>query len=245
MIESSQVLGSAVGAKRVHTTITKVVIIGCCLCITGIADVVRSQTATQRSNSLSDSYMLESVKQHHELEVGYEKAVRAKVASRKAVYHLGEMASIDTAVLNTSQQPVFVLRSDPYDVLVKTLSGRSVQLGFAIIVDSKLEPASFARLDPGEMSSQSFHFIIGCRTFNGDVGRSRKSWQVPTEDRIEFENNLFTDMGNGCIDVTRPGTYTIAVQHWNNHVMVSRSASGPKTATGELISPVFRITVVR
>src|SRR5262245_29970443 len=74
-------------------------------------------TSSSRTSQEQDKWA--RVKDRPELGVDIGTVATFKIASRKKIYHLGEMVNIDLALLNTSDQPIFFQRLVTAEVYYK------------------------------------------------------------------------------------------------------------------------------
>jgi hypothetical protein len=59
-----------------------------------------------------------------------------------------------------------------------------------------------------------------------------------------FEQNLFVTWGDRCLDIKRPGTYTIVAEVTNDYVVQSPCESNSKTAVGTIRSTPLTINII-
>lgn len=164
-----------------------------------------------------------------------------KLASRKAEYRLGEMITIDAAMLNVADAPVF-FRELTMVMRLQALNSKGekaevVQYVIPLMVAS---PDSYSLLKPGEMTADSYDILAGCDDRHFDISKEQFGVQ---DDRAAFERDRFVTFGQACLDVTRPGTYTLTATVNNDFVMVSPAGTPYKTAAGKISSIPITITI--
>src|SRR5205814_9504910 len=116
---------------------------------------------------------------------------------------------------------------------VHSTEGKKIHVIPVGAIDQMIIPSDFHFLKPGELGVDSFRLIVGCKSFFAALKRKDKFWKTSTEDRLDFEQNLFVDQGQACLDIKRPGVYSITAVYGNAFVVASESGSNPKTAIGK------------
>lgn len=185
---------------------------------------------------------LEASEKRPDLAIDYTKVSRVKLASRKASYRLGEMISLDVALLNTSKIPVFFHKFLQPNFYVQRGRGQFAPLLPYILIEAPTSLDSYILLQPGEMTTQSFLLLAGCdRRTSDNIARGLNE----KDSRKQFEENRFVNWGDLCMSVHHPGSYSIRVEQGNNDVVVLANSSNAKTAVGVARTNIFTINIVK
>jgi hypothetical protein len=197
----------------------------------------RSQTSSQVAGRPSAV----RVSKRPEFGVEISKVARFKVASRKTDYRLGEMITLDVAMLNVAATPVFFRDlQEPMRLEVLDERGTKVQvseyLGFYLVLSAD----SYSLLNTNEMNIASYDVIAGC---DNRVFENFNDQHEAPDDKVAFEQNQFVSFGRACLNLTRPGTYTITSIVNNEHVLAPSSGTSHKTAVGKITSLPLTITI--
>lgn len=192
------------------------------------------------------------IQERPQLGANYSRVAQFRLASRKRSYRIGEMISLDVAMLNMTDQPIFFHKLSGPAIVIKADDNKGVEIP---VTPSSIDlegviPQSYLLLNPNEVVVASFQLLAGCniegvaafdearQRLNEDVRRGQISY-----DRGVFERNLFLNWGDACLRITQPGKYTITVEMTNQHVIVSPCESKLKTATGSISSASLTITI--
>jgi hypothetical protein len=187
------------------------------------------------------------------LGVEYSSMATFKIASRKTTYHIGEMISVDLAILSTARAPVFL-----HKLLVPsiTLNARNDRGGEASIrayttILESIVPQSYELLQPSEIILGSFQLLAGCNVeglsafaqvrnkLNEEIHQNRANYQKGL-----FERDLFVNWGEACLALQQPGSFTVTVEQTNDHVIESPCEPGIRTAVGTIRSNPLTITII-
>jgi hypothetical protein len=176
-----------------------------------------------------------------DLAIEYSRVARFKVASHKQTYHIGELISLDMAVLNISEKPIFFAKISQPQFYLYDDQGQEQKVVPYIIVCLAINIDSFELLEPKIMTLESMQLLLGCddRPFNQiNDGSDDK------DDKRVFENNQFINYGRACLNIRKPGTYTIKARLRNDHVVESVDDPNVKTAVGAIESELLTIKVI-
>lgn len=166
-------------------------------------------------------------------------AAKFKLATRKTEYRLGEMFTIDTALLNASNDKGYFPSLQTWVKLqARDAKGEKAQLIRYISAQFLLTPDLYSLLGPNEMDVESFRILAGCdeRVFE-EEGREAQN------DRAAFDHDQFVSFGQACLKITRPGTYTFTATIENQHVVTAPAGPPVKTAVGTITSQPLTITI--
>lgn len=201
----------------------------------------------------STQQAVESLSARPDLGVDYARVAKFKLASRKALYRVGEMISLDLAVMNVSTEPVFFheLNRPTLEFKAQNEKKASVPINTFYTVLEGTAPTSYKQIEAGYFLSNSFELLAGCddaglRTFN----RAKK--QLEEQERVGgeaalfkglFERDLFVNWGEACFAIEKPGKYTITAEQSNDTVIVLPRGPKVKTAVGTIRSTELVITI--
>jgi hypothetical protein len=174
-----------------------------------------------------------------DLGISYVNAAKFKLASRKTNYRLGEMISLDLAMINTAKIPVYFDRLLQPNFLVRDFRGQNIDVVPYMIVEPAPVPDLYALTQPGEIMTKSFQILAGCDK------RALQSVSLQLDDKDTFERDTFVNWGDLCLRVTHPGAYKISVEQGNNNVVVSTSEPSAKTAIGVIQSTPLTIRIMK
>lgn len=185
--------------------------------------------------------MLDRSENRPDLGIEYATAAKLKLASRKTKYRLGEMISLDLAMLNTTKTPVFFYRLLQPNFDVSDHRGNSVDIVPYLIVEPAPGSDLYTLLQPGEIMTKSFEVLAGC----DKKALENLSKGLDKKDKDLFEQDGFVNWGQLCLRAVRPGTYTITVEHGNSDVVISANGPNAKTAIGVIRSTPLTIEITQ
>lgn len=218
--------------------------------VLGYHQVVLSQARRCRDASLRRT--VSDVQERPRLGIEYSRVAQFKLASRKRSYRVGEMFSLDVAMLNTANAQVFFHKLSGPTLTIKAHDNRGAEVTVtptSIDLEAIL-PQSYLLLDSNEIIVGSLQVLAGCNVegvaafdearqkFNEDVHQGRVKYGKGL-----FERNLFINWGEVCLRLMQPGTYTITIEITNRHVIVSSCEPNLKTAVGNITSTPLTITI--
>jgi hypothetical protein len=172
--------------------------------------------------------------------VDYQSVAEFKTLSRKKEFRVGELISIDVALLNKSKESTYFLdlenwgRISVFDSAHKKIAIRGGSV-------CAFRARTFNLLGSGEYDSSFFIYLIGC----DDMYKHNSSDWKSMED--DFNKGRFVNIGYRCIDTKKPGKYLIKAEISNGF---SESSGYPqkdktkKTAVGTIESTPFEITII-
>lgn len=226
------------------------------LAIVGLTMVVLEPSTIGQSNRPGKNEYekhVEAGRLHPHLTAEYSRVAAIKVASRKSTYHLGEMITVDVALLNTAKVPMFFHKLDFPTVALKALDneGKETHVFLNTTILEGITVDSYSLLPPGGVLVKSFLIATQCSDQDraAYIRARQKLDQDEREGRVEyqkglFERNLFVNWGEGCLHISKPGTYFLTAQLTNDDVIVSRLKPAPKTAVGMIDSNPMKITII-
>lgn len=175
----------------------------------------------------------QSSKENQNLQIKYSDAVEFKTISRKNIYRIGELISVDYAMLNITDEPIRILNIDHFvGISIKDENNRKVGGRGG---SPPLYGISYQLVKPNEYVASRIFYVIGCQ----DVDNSYRS----STSNYFFDSNYFAFKGRGCIDIKEPGKYFIST-HANNKENYSNN-NIHKVVVGEIESVPLEITVIK
>lgn len=193
----------------------------------------------QSSKDRGARLKIERVESRSELGADYAKVALFRLASRKTSYRIGESISLDVAMLNVSTTPLYFYEPKPV-VHVHDENAIDIRVRRYLEVYRMANANSYRVVEPGRSIVVSVQMLVGCdeRAFKQLDGSNRKS-----EDFQIFERNSFLNWGHGCLDVKRPGAYTLTMEQENQFVIVAGSRRKIRTAVGTIVSTPLTIQI--
>ena len=183
------------------------------------------------------------VEEHPSLGAEYAQVSSFKLASRKTRYRFGEIISLDLALLNKSNMPLFFHDLFTPNIFIRGRRQKDKEVLPYLILDRVATSRSFHLALPGEMVTHSIQLLIGC---DEQALKQIEAEQNDTDDRVMFDSNLFLNWGQGCLNVSHPGNYKITVSQSNQYVVLNTTAyQNAKTATGTIRSSPLNITIIK
>jgi hypothetical protein len=194
---------------------------------------------------------VQTLKEQPKLGVEYDRVAIFKLAARKTKYNIGEMISIDLAMLNTFYEPVFLKRISPVAVMLTVTDEKGTKVGawgyevYQLGVSKEL----YTLLNPGEILVGSFQLFTDCEQHRkymetrNQLLNNTNQLMGSSEDKLIFEKNLFINWGDACLNPAKPGKYTIIAEADNNHIIGSSCEPNTKTAVGTIRSMPLTITI--
>jgi hypothetical protein len=186
-----------------------------------------------------------------DLAVDFAAVAKFKLASRKTTYRIGEIISIDMAMLNTSSKPVFILdaRAAGVEFSATDGSGGEVGVGSYELVNHALTHDAYRRVEPDYAIFKHFYLLAGydkqASTITQEkvkLGRAEERMGPANYFKQSFDRNLFINLGDGYLDAKATGAYTISASYSNDTVVIA-PGSGDKTAVGSIVSSPLTITI--
>lgn len=159
-----------------------------------------------------------SAKERPELAIDLQDVAKLKVATRKELFHIGEMINLDIALLNQSKEPVYFYAISQPKFNVKDELGNEGIVQSYIVVDLAMGLSAYTLVEPDDFTDKSFELLAGCdkRAFE-----QVKSTVSDDSSLTIFNKNRFLNWGNACLHIKRPGTYYISAEFSNDRVVTS------------------------
>lgn len=183
---------------------------------------------------------ISNINQHPELGAEFSEAIDFRLDSRKSIYRLGELMSLDLAMLNKSEESVFTRIPKVPNLYLQRVGGEEKVVIPYHIIDQAVVPELFSQLKKNWMVSQSILLLLGCQK---DEHRQNSSSETEQDDKKAFERGSFVNQGQACLPIEKLGEYIITVEVSNYFVIVSPSEQAIKTTVGKLRSASLRITI--
>jgi hypothetical protein len=195
---------------------------------------------------------LDTLKNRPDLGIDYTRVTNFKLTSRKITYRMDELFIIDLAMLNTSDAPVFFKDLEGNSLIITVLDekGAKVDVNYYAISSEMVTEEQYQKEKPDGMIAGSFQLLIGwgegVRAYlrgHNKLAEDYGEGKVDL-DRGIFDRDLFISLGNACLNIKSPGTYTVIAEMSNDYVMTSVCEPGVKTAIGKIRSAPLKITIV-
>jgi len=184
---------------------------------------------------------LARVQDRPQLAVQLPSVAKLKIDSRKRGYRIGELLTLDVALLNTSIEPTYFPQVASGRTFFKDQIGREKSNTAYIEPDTMPMAQSYRRLGTNEISFTTIHLMIGCNP--QAFAQARAQFRSFAQGKKVFDENLFVSWGESCLDITRPGIYTLSFELSNLLVVVSPDKSNSLTGTGRLKSNNLALTI--
>lgn len=231
--------------KRVATMII-------CIVLTGSVTPQHLIGKSRQKQSASTRESIEDLKKRPDLGVDYARVARFKLGSRKTTYHVGEMISVDLAIMNISDTPVFFhgLNRPTLELDARDEKGLQVSINPYTTALEATSPKSYMQIEQSHLIVASFQLLAGCtgdldtfldqkyKVMQEEFGRGE-----PAYFKRLFQDSLFVDWGNACLSVKIPGRYTITAEQTNDTVLVSPKRPRVRTAVGTIRSTSLTLTI--
>lgn len=175
-----------------------------------------------------------------DLAISFNQSARLKLASRKNEYRIGDLISLDAALINISEEKIFLRKLRTIRFYAHDTLGEEIDFEKYIYINTDISPDSFQLVRPGETILHTANFLVGC---NKQALESIGAMVDAKDGEARLDENLFVTWGEGCLDVKGPGTYVLFAKHSNDYVMVPAGSRSFRTASGSVKSPLFTILV--
>jgi len=198
--------------------------------------LVADQAKPRKTRDSTDR--VERADSRPKLAIKFAETAQLKIGLRKSTFYIGEMVTIDIALLNTSSQPLFFHNLSEANINAINSAGRKMVVQRYGVPERALVPALFVRLSPGEMIVRSFQLLLDCdkRAF---------AESAPNDDRTVFNQGLFLNWGDACLPSPQRETYTLSVDLRNDYVLVPSRTGKLKSAVGTINSNTSEMTILR
>ena len=130
-----------------------------------------------------------------------------------------------------------------YDEAGKEISVKTFEVSqLGIYLDS------YTLLDPGLFVSGNVQLLSGCKERAAFEESKNKFFEgvgsgTSTDSKGVFDQTLFINWGDACLDINHSGSYTIVAEVRNEFVVISPCERNVKTAVGTIRSAPLKITV--
>lgn len=178
----------------------------------------------------------------HRLEysIAFSNISELKLSSRKTRYRMGELLSLDAALINSSDKPIYLTELRDLSFSARNIAGNKVGVANYVEISSDVSPDSFQLVQAGEMITHTVHILVGC---DKRVLKNTQLMLDAKDDRSIFDRNLFVSWGQGCLDAKRVGTYKLTAELTNDYVVVSSEFGNLRTAVGSITSNPLTIII--
>ena len=195
---------------------------------------VKSQARRQPNNGQS----VERADSRPDLAASFADVAKLKIVARKTNYHIGEMITLDIALLNTSSRQLFVHKLSELQFNVRNSIGKSITVQAYGVAERALVPTSFVSLPANEMILRSFQLLVGC-----DKRAFEQSTSAEHDSSMVFGKGLFLSWGDACLPIDQAQTLTISAEVKNAFVVSSSAKEKNKTAVGTINSNYLELRI--
>ena len=174
--------------------------------------------------------------------IDYSKSVQLRIAARKTEYRKGDNLIISYAIRSIAEFPLFILEDPDPKIAISGNDGKLKEIMHLIIDESVLIPQQFKIFKKHEYFLGEMDLLVGCEGF-----RDHNAVKVSSDNKTFFEKNLFSNWGrNGCIDIDKEQTISIAFTTKIPHVMKNKNRREKQypTAIGETKSNVLELKII-
>lgn len=175
--------------------------------------------------------------------VNISSVAKLKIASRKRAYRIGEVLTLDVALLNASMMPIYVPRLASGRSFFRNQTGREKSATDYLNLDTMPTAQSYLLVGVNAVTFTPVYLSVGCNP--QAFAHARAQLRSVTEGKELFDENLFISWGEACLDIRSPGNYTFSFELSNLLVVVSPEASNPPTGTGRLRSNDLAVTIIK
>ena len=168
-----------------------------------------------------------------------------RISSRKRTYRMGEMLTLDVAVRNVGDEPIFagLVAKDDLSISVVYPDGKEAFLKPYVDSFRLWSVDDYIILEGGEMTIGSVDYLVGCgdaeykRTLNREADVHELSSTDPAKYwQAIFEEDLYASWGYGCLDVREPGKVTLVCERMCDRVLISSTRPRVRSAIGTIQS---------
>lgn len=206
----------------------------------------------KRQDCVAQKQYISDVKEEPSLGIEYQGVAKFKLASRKTTYRLGEIISLDMAMMNTANVKLFFEKPTGIDLTIKVVDeyGKEVTVSTYVIIAGSPDAESYSLLEPNRIVIGSYQLLAGCNTqgVTEFLDAQLKLAQDVSQRRVEyhqglFERGLFVNWGDACLRNIQPGRYTVTATMTNKWVVIPPDEKRVKTAVGTIHSTPLTITI--
>src|SRR5262245_14431672 len=209
---------------RLGFILIMVIVMYCCNLVT-----IRNNHA-QRIGGRNREIHLEEARGRPELGLDYAKVANCKLSSFKTSYRIGEMMTLDIALLNVADRPIRFRNLSNVEMYLNSDVGTSAPASPYLIVESPITHKSYKIVEPEKIMTRSIQLLLGCNQRAFDQMNELFSDNM----KNAFEQGRFVNWGQGCFKITQPGKYIVDVGQKNYFVVVSNDKEKLKTAIGAM-----------
>ena len=153
--------------------------------------------------------------------------IKSKTATRKKIYKVGELLSLDLAILNLSGEPIFFPNAPTTRIIVDVFDANNNYAG-PFYYETMLGDTSrsFSKVYPNEIFTETINLLVGCEESDKLMNRKVEILQATELNKVDkrgiklLEENAFVSMGEGCLKISKPGNYKVSVKIENKNKLV-------------------------
>jgi len=167
-----------------------------------------------------------------DLGVNMSRVARLRLSSERRVYRIGELVKLELALVNVSRHRTYFPQLGRVEIFSSDKKGNRKQAtAIALMTEVMPTPETYSMIEPGELHSASRQVLPTC---------NRQAFQQIRAELTTVERNLLL-----CVDIGRPGTYSITSELTNWFVVLSPDEQDLATAIGRLRSNALTIMITR
>jgi hypothetical protein len=211
-----------------------------------------------RASEGSDKWKyLTAVKDRPALAVDVGKIAQFKLGSRKKEYRSDELISLDLAILNSSNDPIFFEKIKDQGALSLSViapNGETTSILPSIVTSYGLTGDSFRLIASKGLLVDTIYVLADCNdkeygSYNSKsqttIDEAQKTGGFVSE-QTTYNSDLFVTWGEGCLKLKDPGIYTITAEYTNSDTVIASSCgTSVKTAVGTITSKPLQIRIVK
>ncbi|MBX3292729.1 MAG: hypothetical protein KF881_07550 [Acidobacteria bacterium] len=167
--------------------------------------------------------------------------VSVKIGVIKTRFRYDELIKLDVAVLLRNTTPYFFSPKFYYNILVKDSKDRKVSIKPFMVIDGY--PRYIESFQT--MYMDSTYLIVGCSGYARTSTLAFEAVEDLDNPKELFDREVFGDILDGCIDVSRTGQLSITVEVQNSLVVIDKRAAPVRTLVGSITSSPVKIEVVK
>jgi hypothetical protein len=186
--------------------------------------------AVSQATSSQERTRLARFEDRPKLGVNISKVARLRMSVDKTVYRSGDVVKLELSQMNISSEPSYFLKLGNVAVFSSDKLGNVTQgIPMTGVIEVMPVAQTYAALNPGEAFSSTRQLLPEC---------DRPSFERTNAHLTPIEKGFFL-----CLDLKRPGRYTIYCEITNWFVLVTPDMTIVRTAVGTLRSNPVTITV--
>lgn len=177
------------------------------------------------------------IDEYPQLGVDFSTIAQLKIFALKNEYRLRDVLIIDIAMLTTSKDEYFFPTIFDTNIFIRNRDGKVINLVHYIIYKRKV----IRNLLKDGLETNTLFLKVGCGKEKLDDDLFPADGE--SKNTFIFNNNLFSTMIDGCINIKKSGDYFIWAEITNKYVAYSPNNKNVKTAIGRIKSNELKLNV--